>query len=128
MALATGDYAVTEAGFAFDLGAEKFFDIKCRAAGLNPAAIVIVATIRALKMHGGVALDGLTTPDSSAVDLGLANLAAHLDAAQNFGKPTLVAISQFASDTPGGAGRRPTTTRARARGVERDSQRLRGGW
>ena len=100
MALATGDYAVTEAGFAFDLGAEKFFDIKCRAAGLNPAAIVIVATIRALKMHGGTPLDALTTPDPSAVDRGLANLAAHLDAAQNFGKPTLVAINQFTSDTP----------------------------
>ncbi len=100
MALALGDYAVTEAGFAFDLGAEKFFDIKCRAAGLNPAAVVIVATVRALKMHGGVALDALTTPDPRAVDQGLANLAAHLDAAQNFGKPTLVAINQFASDTP----------------------------
>jgi formate--tetrahydrofolate ligase len=100
MALATGDYAVTEAGFAFDLGAEKFFDIKCRIAGLNPAAVVIVATIRALKMHGGVALDALTTPDPEAVDRGLANLAAHLDAAQNFAKPTLVAINQFTSDTP----------------------------
>ena len=99
MALATGDYAVTEAGFAFDLGAEKFFDIKCRAAGLNPAAVVIVATIRALKMHGGTSLDALTTPDPGAVDRGLANLAAHLDAAQNFGKPTLVALNQFASDT-----------------------------
>ena len=100
MALATGDYAVTEAGFAFDLGAEKFFDIKCRAAGLNPAAVVIVATIRALKMHGGVPLEALTEPDPSAVDRGLANLAAHLDAAQHFGKPTLVAVNQFASDTP----------------------------
>jgi formate--tetrahydrofolate ligase len=100
MALATGDYAVTEAGFAFDLGAEKFFDIKCRAAGLNPAAAVIVATIRALKMHGGVALDALTTPDPEAVDRGLANLAAHLDAAQNFGKPTLVALNQFTTDKP----------------------------
>jgi formate--tetrahydrofolate ligase len=100
MALATGDYAVTEAGFAFDLGAEKFFDIKCRIAGLNPAAVVIVATVRALKMHGGTALDELTTPDATAVDRGLANLAAHLDAAQNFGKPTLVAINQFTSDTP----------------------------
>jgi formate--tetrahydrofolate ligase len=100
MALATGDYAVTEAGFAFDLGAEKFFDIKCRIAGLNPAAVVIVATVRALKMHGGGALDALTTPDPGAVEQGLANLAAHLDAAQNFGKPTLVAINQFTSDTP----------------------------
>ncbi|WP_435017375.1 formate--tetrahydrofolate ligase [Tundrisphaera sp. TA3] len=100
MALAFGDYAVTEAGFAFDLGAEKFFDIKCRSAGLNPAAVVIVATIRALKMHGGLALDSLTLPDPSAVERGLENLAAHLDAARQFGKPTLVAINQFGTDSP----------------------------
>ena len=100
MALAHADYAVTEAGFAFDLGAEKFFDIKCRAAGLDPAAVVIVATVRALKMHGGTALESLTTPDPAAVGRGLENLAAHLDAAAHFGKPTLVAINQFAADTP----------------------------
>jgi formate--tetrahydrofolate ligase len=99
MALATGEYAVTEAGFAFDLGAEKFFDIKCRSAGLNPAAIVIVATIRALKMHGGLALDSLTKPDPAAVERGLANLAAHLDAAAHFDKPTLVALNQFTADS-----------------------------
>jgi formate--tetrahydrofolate ligase len=99
MALATGEYAVTEAGFAFDLGAEKFFDIKCRAAGFNPAAVVIVATVRAFKMHGGVPLDSLTTPDPGAVERGLANLAAHLDAASQFGKPTLVALNQFTSDS-----------------------------
>jgi len=100
MALAFGEYAVTEAGFAFDLGAEKFFDIKCRSANLNPAAVVIVATIRALKMHGGTALDALTRPDPAAVARGLDNLAAHLDAAGHFGKPTLVAINQFTADTP----------------------------
>jgi formate--tetrahydrofolate ligase len=99
MALAHADYAITEAGFAFDLGAEKFFDIKCRSAGLNPAAVVIVATVRALKMHGGVALEGLTTPDPSAVARGLENLAAHLDAARHFGKPTLVAVNRRAEDT-----------------------------
>ncbi|MDX2035705.1 MAG: formate--tetrahydrofolate ligase [Isosphaeraceae bacterium] len=99
MALAHADYAVTEAGFAFDLGAEKFFDIKCRVGGFNPAAIVIVATIRALKMHGGVALDSLTESDPAAVERGLENLAAHLDAATNFGKPIVVAINRFASDT-----------------------------
>lgn len=99
MALAFADYAVTEAGFAFDLGGEKFFDLKCRAAGLNPSAIVIVATIRALKMHGGLSLDALTAPDPSAVERGLENLAAHLDSAVVFGKPTIVAINQFASDT-----------------------------
>ncbi|HWE39367.1 MAG TPA: formate--tetrahydrofolate ligase [Isosphaeraceae bacterium] len=100
MALAVGDFAVTEAGFAFDLGAEKFFDIKCRAAGLNPAAVVLVATIRALKMHGGTPLDSLTTPDPQAVERGLDNLAAHLDAAAHFGKPTIVALNRFHADTP----------------------------
>ncbi|MBX6314179.1 MAG: formate--tetrahydrofolate ligase [Isosphaeraceae bacterium] len=99
MALAFGDYAVTEAGFAFDLGAEKFFDIKCRAAGLNPAAVVIVATVRALKMHGGTALEDLTVPDPAAVERGLENLAAHLDAARHFGKPTLVAINKRIEDS-----------------------------
>ena len=91
---------MTEAGFAFDLGGEKFFDIKCRSAGLNPAAVVIVATIRALKMHGGLPLDALTTPDPAAVETGLENLAAHLDSAAHFGKPIVVAINQFAADTP----------------------------
>jgi formate--tetrahydrofolate ligase len=99
MALARADYAVTEAGFAFDLGGEKFFDLKCRAAGLNPAAVVIVATIRALKMHGGLPLDALSTPDPSAVERGLENLAAHLDSAAHFGKPVVVAINQFQADT-----------------------------
>ena len=99
MALAFGEYAVTEAGFAFDLGAEKFFDIKCRTAGFNPAAIVIVATVRALKMHGGQSLDELTQPDPSAVERGIENLAAHLDAAAQFGKPIIVAINQRGEDT-----------------------------
>ena len=100
MALHFGDYAVTEAGFAFDLGAEKFFDIKCRSAGLNPAAVVIVATVRALKMHGGTDLKALTTPDPAAVERGLANLAAHLDAAAHFGRPVVVALNQFGTDSP----------------------------
>lgn len=99
LAIARGEYAVTEAGFAFDLGAEKFFDIKCRSAGLNPAAIVIVATVRALKMHGGVELAQLTRPDPAAVERGLENLAAHLDAAEHFGKPTLIAINYRSEDT-----------------------------
>ena len=98
MAMSFGEYAVTEAGFAFDLGAEKFFDIKCRSGDLNPSAIVLVATIRALKMHGGLPLGALTSPDPRAVERGLENLAAHLDAAAHFGKPTLVAINQFAAD------------------------------
>lgn len=99
MALTLADYAVTEAGFAFDLGGEKFFDLKCRSAGLNPAAVVIVATIRALKMHGGVPLSETANPDTGAVERGLVNLAAHLDSAAHFGKPVLVAINQFATDT-----------------------------
>jgi formate--tetrahydrofolate ligase len=99
MALATADYAVTEAGFAFDLGGEKFFDLKCRSAGLNPAAIVLVATIRALKMHGGAPLDSLQHADPGAVGAGLENLAAHLDGAAHFQKPIVVAINQFSADT-----------------------------
>lgn len=100
MALATADYAITEAGFAFDLGGEKFFDLKCRSAHLNPALVVIVATIRALKMHGGVPLAEVAGSDPSAVERGLANLEAHIDAASHYGKPILVAINQFAADTP----------------------------
>jgi formate--tetrahydrofolate ligase len=99
MALATADYAVTEAGFAFDLGGEKFFDLKCRIAGLNPAAIVLVATVRALKMHGGVDLKDLQQSNPAAVEKGLENLAAHLDSAAYFKKPTIVAINKFGSDT-----------------------------
>jgi formate--tetrahydrofolate ligase len=100
MALALADYAVTEAGFAFDLGGEKFFDLKCRGAGLNPATVVLVATTRALKMHGGVDLDSLKEADPGAVERGLENLAAHLDSAAHFGKPTVVAINRFAGDIP----------------------------
>jgi len=100
MAIATADYAITEAGFAFDLGGEKFFDLKCRSAQLNPALVVIVATIRALKMHGGVPLADIAEPNPGAVERGLANLEAHIDAASRYGKPILVAINQFAADTP----------------------------
>ena len=99
MALAHADYAVTECGFAFDLGGEKFLDLKCRQSGLAPAAIVIVATVRALKMHGGVPLTDLTTPDAAAVERGLENLAAHLDAASQFERPVIVALNQFHTDS-----------------------------
>ncbi len=99
MALHFGDYAVTEAGFAFDLGAEKFLDIKCRQAGLNPAAIVIVATARALKMHGGTALADLKTTDVDALKRGLANLDAHLDAAAHYNRPVVVAVNKFFDDS-----------------------------
>ena len=100
MALAHADYAVTEAGFAFDLGGEKFMHIKCRQSGLAPAAIVIVATVRALKMHGGIALADLQKPDVFALERGLENLAAHLDSAALFGRPVVVAINQFTPDAP----------------------------
>ena len=95
MALACADYAVTEAGFAFDLGAEKFLDIKCRQSGLAPDAIVIVATIRALKMHGGVDKKNLDAAHPEAVRRGLANLEAHIASAQMYGRPVVVAINLF---------------------------------
>tara|TARA_R110002096_G_scaffold16106_20_gene55107 strand:+ start:29411 stop:31093 length:1683 start_codon:yes stop_codon:yes gene_type:complete len=98
-ALGGSDYTITEAGFAFDLGGEKFFDIKCRSAGISPDAVVLVATIRALKMHGGVALADLTNSDPDAVDRGLENLAAHLEAAAKFKRPLVVAINAFPADT-----------------------------
>ncbi|HYF36769.1 MAG TPA: formate--tetrahydrofolate ligase [Prosthecobacter sp.] len=98
MALAHADHVVTEAGFAFDLGGEKFMHIKCRQSGLAPDVVVLVATVRALKMHGGASLDGLTYPDAEALSHGLENLAAHLEAARQFGRPVVVAINQFATD------------------------------
>ncbi|MDZ4287528.1 MAG: formate--tetrahydrofolate ligase [Prosthecobacter sp.] len=100
MALAHADFAVTEAGFAFDLGGEKFMHIKCRQSGLAPEAIVLVATVRALKMHGGATLDTLTFPDPEALSHGLENLAAHLESARQFGRPVIVAVNRFASDHP----------------------------
>ena len=100
MALSHGDWAITEAGFAFDLGAEKFLNIKSRYANLNPAVFVIVATVRALKMHGGMALTDLVNRDPMAVERGLANLEAHLEAARTFDKPVIVAINQRATDGP----------------------------
>lgn len=99
MALTHADYAITEAGFAFDLGGEKFFDIQCRNAGFAPDAIVLVATIRALKMHGGKGLKELTEVDTEAVKRGLENLEAHIDSAKKFGRPIVVALNQFPTDT-----------------------------
>lgn len=98
-ALATGDYVVTEAGFAADLGAEKFLDIKCRNAGLKPNAVVIVATIRALKMHGGVAKADLSKPDCAALEKGFANLKTHIENIAKFGLPAVVAVNKFITDT-----------------------------
>ena len=98
-ALACGDYVVTEAGFAADLGAEKFMDIKCRAAGLAPGAVVIVATIRALKMHGGVAKPELSKPNVAALEKGFENLKAHIENISKFGVPSVVAVNKFITDT-----------------------------
>jgi formate--tetrahydrofolate ligase len=98
-ALATGDYVVTEAGFAADLGAEKFCDIKCRIAGLSPSAAVIVATIRALKMHGGVEKGFLSKENLDAVQKGFANVKTHIENMSKFGIPVVVALNKFITDT-----------------------------
>jgi formate--tetrahydrofolate ligase len=98
-ALKIADYVVTEAGFGADLGAEKFFDIKCRFGGLAPAAAVVVATVRALKMHGGVAKSDLVGEDAAAVARGFPNLRRHLENVRKFGVPVVVAINAFAGDT-----------------------------
>jgi formate--tetrahydrofolate ligase len=98
-ALKLADYVVTEAGFGADLGAEKFFDIKCRKAGLKPDAAVVVATVRALKMHGGIALDQLRQENVAAVEAGFANLRSHLANIRQFGVPAVVSVNRFSADT-----------------------------
>ena len=98
-ALKLGEYVITEAGFGADLGAEKFFDIKCRKAGLNPDVAVIVATIRALKMHGGVQKEDLDKENVNAVKKGLENLDRHIKNVKKFGIPVIVAVNNFSSDT-----------------------------
>ena len=99
LALKLADYVVTEAGFGADLGAEKFLDIKCRAAGLKPNAVVIVATVRALKMHGGVDVKELETENVEAMLAGADNLQKHIESIQAFGVPYIVAINKFSKDT-----------------------------
>ncbi len=99
-ALKLADYTITEAGFGADLGAEKFFDIKCRYAGLKPDAVVLVATVRALKMHGGVPKTELATPDVEAVKRGIVNLEKHIENIKQYGLPLVVAINAFEQDTP----------------------------
>ena len=99
LALKLSDVVVTEAGFASDLGAEKFFDIKCRVGGLTPSAAVIVATVRALKMHGGVPREALGTEDVAAVQRGLANLEKHVENVRQFGVPAVVALNHFTADS-----------------------------
>jgi formate--tetrahydrofolate ligase len=98
-ALAHADWVVTEAGFGFDLGAEKFFDIKCVSAGLDTAAVVLVATVRALKRHGWVPKSRLAAPDPAAVERGLANLAKHLESIRDFGEVPVIALNRFATDS-----------------------------
>lgn len=99
-AMVVGDYAVTEAGFGADLGAEKFFDLKCRIAGLTPSAVVMVATVRALKMHGGLAKNQLGTPDLTALENGVPNLLRHVsNVCDVYGLPCVVAINRFPTDT-----------------------------
>ncbi len=98
-ALKLADYVVTEAGFGADLGAEKFFDIKCRKAGLKPAVAVLVATVRALKMNGGVRKEDLGAEDVAAVVKGCPNLGRHIENLKQFGVPVVVAINHFATDT-----------------------------
>lgn len=98
-ALAAGDYVVTEAGFAADLGAEKFMDIKCRVSGIKPSAVVIVATIRALKMHGGLEKSELSKPDAKSLGKGFSNLRAHIQNIKKFGVPSVVAVNRFSTDT-----------------------------
>ena len=98
-ALSLGDYVVTEAGFGADLGAEKFFDIKCRQSGLAPSAVVIVATVRALKMNGGVSKANLAAEDVEAVNRGSVNLVRHIENIRQFGVPLVVAINHFSTDT-----------------------------
>ncbi len=99
-ALKLADYVVTEAGFGADLGAEKFFDIKCRKAGLKPAAAVIVATVRAMKMNGGVKKEDLGAENIAAVQKGCANLGRHIENVKQFGVPVVVCINHFTTDTP----------------------------
>lgn len=99
LALKLADYTITEAGFGSDLGAEKFLDIKCRYAGLAPSAIVVVATLRALKYNGGVAKNETSQPNPQAVEKGICNLRAHVENMKKYGVPVVVAINRFATDT-----------------------------
>jgi formate--tetrahydrofolate ligase len=99
LALRQADYVVTEAGFGFDLGGEKFLDIKCREAGLWPSAVVLVATVKALKVHGGMALNDIKQPDLKTLKLGMGNLVKHAESVREFGLRPIVAVNRFATDT-----------------------------
>jgi formate--tetrahydrofolate ligase len=127
MGLAFGEYCVTEAGFGADLGAEKFFDIKCRFGGLEPSAAVIVATVRALKYNGGAARRALQQPDLAALDRGLPNLAAHLDIVARFGVPRVVALNEFAGDDEAELARVEAFCEARGVSIARTRVHAEGG-
>ena len=99
MGMSLSDYVVTEAGFGFDLGAEKFFDIKCASAGLSPAAVVLVATVRALRYHGSADLKSIHDPNPEAVEMGLSNLEKHVENMEHFGMDCVIAINKFTTDT-----------------------------
>ncbi|MBI3800164.1 MAG: formate--tetrahydrofolate ligase [Deltaproteobacteria bacterium] len=99
LALSSADFVVTEAGFGFDLGGEKFLDIKCREAGLWPSAVVLVATVKALKMHGGAALNEINKPDLTALKVGMSNLVKHAESVREYGLQPIVAVNRFATDT-----------------------------
>jgi formate--tetrahydrofolate ligase len=99
MGLSLSDYVITEAGFGSDLGAEKFVDIVCGYGGFSPHAMVLVATIRALKFHGGVPRDQLTKPDVNALEIGFANLEKHIENTKIFGVPTVISLNKFVSDS-----------------------------
>ena len=114
-ALKLTDYTVTEAGFGADLGAEKFFDIKCRQTGLRPDAVVIVASFRAIKMHGGVARDALSEENVGAVERGFANLQRHLANLRLFGVPVVVSVNRFSADTEQELDQAPEAVRCRGR-------------
>ena len=116
-ALKLADYVVTEAGFGADLGAEKFFDIKCRKAGLKPAAAVIVATVRAMKMNGGVKKDDLRKENVDAVNKGCDNLGRHIENVRQFGVPLVVAINHFITDTDNEIASDEGAERVRGRGL-----------
>jgi formate--tetrahydrofolate ligase len=100
LGLKLSDYCITEAGFGSDLGAEKFFDIKCRTSGLNPSAVVLVVTIRALKYHGGCAIDKLTEKNLEYLKFGISNLKVHIENIKKFGVPIAAALNKFSTDTP----------------------------
>ncbi|MEQ8627676.1 formate--tetrahydrofolate ligase [Ekhidna sp.] len=116
MGLSLSEYVVTEAGFGADLGAEKFFNIKCRAGAISPKAVVLVATVRALKYHGGVKKEDLQKPNIEAVEAGLENLEKHIENIKAFGVPVVVAINRFTSDTEGEMNR--IVERCKAHAVE----------